>query len=271
MTARPPIETQLDDGGACPDKDCVACVGATLARRASVGRWWLSGPRIRKVAGVSCWTGTGGLSYEKMAYAVRELTNGEIRITVYYRRTRTQVRDAVASGAPVAESIRYAVLQGTGYECDADYTEGHGVVLNEYRAATTKHVAQFTLGDPLADGRRDWIRDGWVWAPASLMYRAGEARSAQFGSYGITIAVANDTEKVVRRARIDAGLRARPRRDSDRIDKLEKGHNYYVIATTNGGPWIRDTDGGTSRMWCKVQMPSGRIGYVPGEVLVPIW
>lgn len=269
VTYRPPISTQLNDGGACPSKDCVACVGVMLADRASVGRWRLTATKIRRESGVSCWIGSGGLSYEKMAYAVRELTNGEVVIKVYYRRTRVQVRDAVQAGSPVAVSIKYSVLLGTGYECDSDFRDGHGIALNEYRDST-KYGRQFTLGDPLADGRRKGIRKGWIWAPASLMYRAGEARSAQFGSTGITIAVANDTEKVVRKARLRTGLRSKPRKDAARIDTIEQNHNYYVISTVNGGAWTRDTDGGTSRGWHRVQMPSGRIGYVPGEVLVPV-
>jgi hypothetical protein len=265
----PALETQLDDGGPCPAKDCVACCGATLAKAASCGRWDITGPQIRRKAGVSCYSGTGGLTYEKMAYGVRELTNGEVMIRVYYRRTREQARDALLAGASGAFSIRYRTLLGTRYASSSTYTEGHGVVLNDYRQIVNDpDLVQ--LGDPLADGRRASIPDGWQWAPASLIWRAAEARSAQFGSSGITMALAPDTENVIRRARVDATLRKTPHKDAIDIERLEKDHFYRCLGTANGGAWTRDTDGGTSRGWWKVKLNSGLIGWARGEALVPV-
>lgn len=269
MRYTPALETQLDDGGSCPTKDCVACCGATLAKAASVGRWDLSGPAIRRKAGVSCYIGTGGLSYEKMAYAVRELTGGEVRITVYYRRTREQARDALLAGGSAAFSIKYKVLLGTKYASSATYTGGHGVVGNDYyQIDNDPDLVQF--GDPLADGRRSSIPDGWQRIPANLLWRACEARSAEFGSSGITMAVANDTERVVRKARLSAELRADPTRKSADVGNIVQGTNYYCLGSTNGEAWKRDTDGGYSQGWWHVQMPSGQKGYVRGEALVPV-
>lgn len=261
------LEEQLTDGCSCPKKDCVACCGVMLAKIASAGRWDLSPCAVRRKAGVSCWTGTGGLTYEKMAYGVRELTLGEVRITVYYRRTREQVRDLLAE-APLAESIKYSVLLGTRYACDDDFRDGHGVVLADYRQVNDDPDL-VDLGDPLADGRGSY-RQGWIWAPANLLFRAGEARSAQFGSAGITVAVTNPVENVIRRARVNARLRSAPRTDAPAVGRLEEDHFYLCLGTASGGEWINDLTGRPARGWWKVRLNSGVVGWARGEVMVRV-
>jgi hypothetical protein len=270
MTYEPWVATQLDDGGHCPSRDCVACCGATLARIASVGRWAPTAPEIREASGTSCWTGTGGLEYGRMATAVELVTKGEVVIDVFFHQSHAQLRDYIVGGSGVVESITYSELHGTRYASDEDYMGGHGVVLNGLKVST---IAYYRMGDPLADGRRPGIPDGWQWVPSSIIYDAGDRRSVQAGGYGLTLAVANDTKNVNRTARLATTVRAQPNFTSKVVGSTVEGHNYYALGTTNGASWQRDTNGNRGRAtgWWHIELPSGARGYVPGKVLVPTW
>lgn len=270
MTYHPGLVTQLDDGCACPAKDCAACSLSMLAKRVSVGRWDLSPCRIRSKASISCSDGTGGIPYGPGAEAVRLLTGGEVDLRVYTGRTRTQVRDALQAGSGVVLSIKYGVLLGTQYACSTSFTGGHAVYENSYKVIADKPDTMYH-GDPLADGRYipygggRRFPDGYMNARASLLFRAAEARNGgSIGSASITIVKGRDTEGTDRKARLAAAVHTDPQPGAKVTGHLKLGGTYTVRSTTNGGPWERDTDGGTSKGWHRLDAG----GYVKGEALV---
>lgn len=271
MVYEPALEEQLRDGCPCPSKDCAACAGVMLADRASVGRWRLDPCAIRRKAGVSCTSGTGGIPYSVLAAAIQELTDNEVRVTVYGHRTRAQCRSLIDSGRPGILSEQYSVIRPTRWSCSRTFGGGHAMSVNdiEFEGQNTMRV-----GDPLADGRLipasggEHFRRGWAWIPADLMFDGAEARGGGHqGDAVITICVANDTEAVDRKARISPKVRAEPKVESRSLGRLKIGKFYHVISTRNGGPWVRDTDGGTSHGWHRIRFGT-QIGYVKGEALV---
>lgn len=271
--ATPDLAEQLPDGCACPTKDCAGCALRMAAERHSFGRFRLNICRIRSVSGTSC--AEGGIPYDDGVAAVRDLTNGAVVLTIYTKRTRHQVRDILVQGRGAIVSVRYDRIAKSHYSCCNSFTgtnSNHAMYANRYRViADAPDLIQ--TGDPLADGRRDYLhptshyREGYGELPADLLLRAAEERhGGSVGSASITIVTGRDTEGITRTARDSGQLRASASVGSADIGNIAKGTSYDILSTVNGGSWLRDTDGGKSTIWCRVKTPTGKVGYGRGEL-----
>lgn len=257
MPALPHPWYQLQDTTApvgCRTKNCAVCCLSMLTERASMGLFRLEPTAIRKQAGVSCYTGTGGVPYLAGVTAVKSLTGGAVVLTLT-NGTPTELRDDIEAGRGAVVSLDYSGLLGRPCACDNDFGGGHAVYCNAARMRNGQ--LQYRYFDPLCDGRYNYPR-GYQWVDASIIHRAALLRS---GGNGINYVISRDTEAVTRVARLEAAVRSTASRDARKLGELQKGRGYFVLATVNGGVWA---DGRT--IWARIRWGTGT-AYVAGRSL----
>lgn len=258
MTLRGPHRRQLNDPDAsafCEVRNCVPWCFSMAAYRDSVGRFDFTATQIRNKAGVSCSTGTGGVGYLAGATAVKSLTSGYVKLEVA-NVTPSELYHEVLGGRGAIISVSYKELLGRDCACDGDFQGGHAIFANEAR--NKDGVLQYIDGDPLCDGRGSYP-NGWQWVNASLIHRAGLART---GGNGINVVLTQDTERVRRYSSNDVPVYARPRLDSVRLGKTRANTEYFVQATVTGSPWAPGRWG-----WHRIPFGKDRVGYVRGKDL----
>ncbi len=227
--------------------------------RATVGRIQLTPLQIRRRAGISCPTGIG---YLALTTAIAGLTDGQVRGTVR-NGSPAMVRDYVMAGVPTIMSIAYGPLLGHACACEDDFRGGHGVYLNAYRVSGGS--AQLQVGDPLADGRRDY-RYGFGWCSASLFFEAALER----GGGAINFVTFRDTEGREYTGDLDgSAIRATPTESGTKIGEINRGQFYYGRRTVNGTRW-RDRTGRTGTGWVEILFGANRSkkGYVKGSAVL---
>lgn len=257
MPAKPSAIFQLQDKTAplaCRNKNCAVCCLAMETDRASGGRFKLTPTQIRNKAGVSCYSGTGGVGYLAGATAVKSLTGGAVILTVT-NGTPTELRDDIVAGHAAVVSLDYSTLLGRSCACDDDFGGGHAVYVNGARYANG--TWQYQYHDPLCDGRRDYPR-GYQWVAASIIHKAALDRS---GGNGINYVVCRDTEDVWRVARSNYDVHSKPSLTSTKLGELRKGRSTHVRRTVNGSEWAE-----ARTIWHEITWGS-RIGYVIGKAL----
>jgi hypothetical protein len=267
VTMTPIHYEQLTDGSLCPSKNCVAAAGVMAANRATNGRVRLNASQIRSASGISCKPGvdtaTGGIPYTALIRALDSLTDGKVKGTLRGL-AKEQAWSLLVAGHPMIVSIGYGPMVGTRCACSAGFAGGHAIYLNAGRG--TGNDRQVQVGDPLADGRRNY-RKGFGWCDFDMIWRCALASPASTG--GAICVVFEDTEGVYRTARLRAPIRTRPSRSAP-ISKASGKALYTVVGkrwwtrrtVTGEGKWKGEGHEGWG--WWEVKTRTGRLGYVAG-------
>lgn len=251
---------QMHDGGPCPSKDCVPAVHVTLTDTATAGRWKsprVTAPNIRSAAGSSCWSGTGGMSFDAADRGVAYRTNGEVNFNVRYWINAQMLRDAVKAGKPADVSTLYSVFLGTPYACSEVFRGRHSVGLLHIRYNARLRREEGLIADPLADGRvlpsGRRCRKGLGWVPMSLIYRAANASA---GGSSVHATFAPDTTNAVKtvvstsaRVYSDKSLTSRA------VATLTAGTKVTVVGARTGTRWTFGDRVGTG--WWRLSHVAG--------------
>jgi hypothetical protein len=265
MPMTPLHDEQLTDKSAplsCRSKNCVCCCFVMAAYRVSCGRFHFTATAVRGEAGVSCFSGTGGLGYLAGCTAISEMTNGAVKGTVRYV-SPAEALAFLRAGSPTIWSIDYSPLLGTRYACEDDFGGGHGMYVNNIRG--TGDATELQVGDPLADGRRTAYHKGFIWMPAKLLVKAATVRTGTYGTSSprLNIVTFRDTEGTWRKARQAAVVRKEPDSTSPKVGKTVIGKDYWVERTVTGQRWSDPTTGRTGVGWHDIGP-----GFVRGPALV---
>lgn len=248
------------DGSEFASKNCVFAACTELIGRSTVGRLRVPAPLLRVISKDR----DGGVTYSQAAEAVANATDGSVLLKERYGLDRAQVRDMAASGRGFCISLDCSVTVNTARATNS-FTGFHTVYVSDYewrtegacqceRNLTTQDHGEFCVDDPGTRARYQW------WS-ASLLYRAAERR----GGGAMNTLAGPDTEGVVRVGRMKGRIRRTASTEGEDLGPVEQSKEYRVIATVNGGPWLR-ADGSTAFGWHKIEHQGG-VAYVAGERL----
>lgn len=118
--------------------------------------------RIQQVYGTGCRSTT----FAQNERAVADLYRVDLQPR--YNLPYDTFRSLIIGGRGAVVAISYAVVHGTRFDSDPNFTGGHSIYVNERRARDGFYL----VGDPLADGRRPGIPEGWEWWPSSFLKAA---------------------------------------------------------------------------------------------------
>lgn len=244
---------QLHDGGDCPAKDCVPCSHATATDAATAGAWQLTGPGIRKAAGVSC---TTGLTQQQAANGTSSSTSGDVVFTVQYDLNRQQVVDRVQGFGPIEISLAYRRILSYSFRNSSTFTGGHGTVILAFRT-NSAGALECLWDDPLADGRvmadGKLAHKGPQWVRADVILAAAEDRGGGPGC--INISAAPDSKYAARKTRSSTPLRVSPASGATTAVTLPTGTRVRVRRPVAGTPWT--LDGITASGWWEIDQVAG--------------
>jgi hypothetical protein len=114
----------------------------------------------------------------------------EVDMLVRYGIPWDSFRSLIISGRGAVVQIKYSVIAPTRFDASPGFYGNHAIYVNERRSSD----GAFLVGDPLADGRRAGIPEGYKWWPATLL------RAAAYAMPGTSIGTVNasftrDTER----------------------------------------------------------------------------
>lgn len=273
--ARPKKNGQFEPKTSTSGKNCVAATVAMLAERATAGRIRPTHADIRKWVlqdgGGRNRDGTfRGLLLSEGAAAAKALYG--VTLTVLTNQTRDQVKNLVGNGRGAGYSIDARVTYGTvcatnQLGADKSKVAGHNIYVHDYdyRPAsstrcscdkrTTAAHGEYVYEDPGTTAA------GYKRISASLLYRAGEART---GGDGIQLLAGPDTESVKWVCIASTAVRKAPSSTAAKLTSFVAGdHAHEGGRTENGGTWPR-ANGSLADQWIHVKTSKGW-GWVPGK------
>lgn len=242
----PHFEKQLT-GSVLDNTNCGAASGAMLIDQATLGDTDPTPEQFRRQTGDL----SGGLHVGNIATACEEFG---IPVTAFdssddlgwfsLRRMLLAGRFAVVAGD-------YDVLP-IGLRGDKDFEGWHSVFFQAINLSRTK----IRVGDPLNDGRRPGIPDGWIEWPIDIARDYVERFGNQTGG-GIQCVVMDRREVEVRAGGADVYLH--PRFDATRIGTYQAKKRFAYGSVIKSEPRLGN------RNWFSVWVPkSNKVGYIHG-------
>lgn len=241
------FEKQLT-GSPLQSVNCGAASGAMLADQATLGLKDPSPDRFRRLTGDV----EGGLMMGAILTAMEELG---IPVTAYDNDDRLKWVDLKAM---IAKG-RFAVVAGDydviplKYRGDKDYEGFHAVF---YHAILGDEIR---VGDPLNDGRRQGIPQGYIRWP--LEVAATYVKRFDEQVTGGIHAVVMDIRKITPKTRV-ANVRSAPERGDNLLGRLQFGRSILYGGTEKGEP----VNGNST--WFRVWYPRrGCVGFIHSSVM----
>jgi len=244
---KPSFEKQLT-GSDLASFNCAAASGAMLTDRATLGIKDPSPDRFRRKTGDD----KGGLYMGAVGNALEAFGVDAIVWDAddHLRWKRVKTMAQRGQSLVIAGDYEEIPLKLRG---DKDFRDDHSVFL--YRMFTKVSI----IGDPLNDGRRPGIPDGWVQWPNEVVY--AYVRRFDLQTQGGIHAATARLDWVKPRSQVRAAdVRTKPEKDAPIIGQLEWGKRLNT-----GGTVVGETIRGQER-WFKVWMKS-QIGYIHSSVV----
>lgn len=246
---RPDFEEQAT-GSTLQWKNCAAASGAMLTDRATLGIKDPTPDRFRKKTGDA----VGGLHMSAVGDALEEFGVDAIVWDNDDRLRWPRVEKMAKRGQSLVIAGDYEVLPWR-LRGDKDYRGNHSVFL--FRMYSRASI----IGDPLNDGRRDNIPEGWIVWPNEVVYEYVKRFDEQVTG-GIHAATARLQYVKPRSQMRQVDIRSKPEKNAPIIGSLEWGKKLNTGGTVVGEE-VRD-----QVRWFKVWYPpADRTGFIHASVV----
>lgn len=260
----PNFEKQLT-GSQCAPYNCTMASTAMAVQQSSLGAIDTNADDLRKLSGTwtNCYDADPTNNGTGVADSVTAAARKGVHMTGLDRYDGKTFNDVVA----YLKAGRFAAVHGdydqipVALRGDKDFLGNHSTFWHEYRASVSGLYngttgAAIRVGDPLNDGRRTGIPNGYVWWPVAVAKNYME----KFPGTGMTLAI---IDRKIATVRVDvANVRSGPSTATSVVTKLTRGKQVAWGVVVIGQSVAGD------RRWYRVWEPTtAKVAFMHASVV----